>query len=117
METLDLARTASEVRRHSSDKFLNLAETARLAGEQAFGKYRNWAIAAATILAGVLAIVAIFAPMAAAVVQKYVDNSAIAAGQVIRTKYEAEIQSMDAAHKKELEEIKSRVRELELRKE
>jgi deoxycytidine triphosphate deaminase len=111
-----VARTADEVRRHSSDKFLNLAETAKVAGEQAFGKYRNWAIAAATILAGVLAVVAIFAPIAAAVVQKYVDNSAITTGQEIRAKYEGEIQSMDVAHKKEIQELEKRVHDLELRR-
>jgi len=111
-----LARTVSEVRRHSSDKFLNLAETAKVAGEHAFGKYRNWAIAAATILAAVLAIVAIFAPVAAAVVQKYVDSSAIATGQEIRAKYEGEIQIMDAAHKREIEDLEKRVRDLELKK-
>jgi deoxycytidine triphosphate deaminase len=109
-------RTVEEVRRNSSDTFLDLAKTAKQAGEQAFGSYRNWAIAAATILAAVLAIIAIFAPMGAAVVQKYVDNAAIASGQEIRAKYEGELQNLDAAQKKQLEELERRVRELESRK-
>jgi len=111
-----VARTATEVRRYCSDTFLNLSATAREAGEQAFGRYRNWAIAAATILAAVLAIVAIFAPIAAAVVQKYVDNSAITSGQEIRAKYEGQLQDIDSAHKSQIDALEKRIRELELRK-
>jgi deoxycytidine triphosphate deaminase len=36
-----VARTVDEVRRYSSDTFLNLAKTAKEAGDHAFGKYRN----------------------------------------------------------------------------
>jgi hypothetical protein len=65
---------ATEVNEFAAEKFLDLDSTAKQAGKVAFGAYRNWIIAAATVLAAFLALIAIFAPLGASIVQKWVDD-------------------------------------------
>lgn len=111
-----VARTAQEVKSHAASTFLDMDSTARKVGKLVIRKYRSWVLFVAVIAAFGLALLSIFAPLGAAILQKYIDNSQIQAGQEIRSNYEKQLQRIEGDNRKQIEELQGRIRSLELKK-
>lgn len=69
-----IARVKDEVAAYMAPTFLNVKATAEQAAEKAFGSFKNALLVWATLGAIVLGLLAIFAPLGASFVEKYVES-------------------------------------------
>ncbi len=69
-----VSRVKDEATAYMAPSFLNMEATAKEAAETAFGSFKNGLVIWATIAAVAIALLAIFAPLGASLVDKYVET-------------------------------------------
>jgi dUTPase len=104
-----ISNVKDEVAAYMAPTFLNMEETAKKAAETAFGSFKRGLVIWATLVAVLLALLAIFAPLGASYVDRYVlarEQRELQLEQTIEKKVEERYEARLKALSDQVEELK-----------
>jgi deoxycytidine triphosphate deaminase len=104
-----ISRVKDEVAAYMAPTFLNMEATAATAAEKAFLSFKNGLVIWATLAAVLLAALAIFAPLGASIIDKYVvksDQREVQVEQAVEKKLEDRYENRLKALSDQIEELK-----------